>query len=85
MTSQTAQQAERLWQAMFNAEQTFLGARMAFVHAVQPGDDVIPFIEKALKDPSQRGTALRLLPLLDESIRRQVFPIIGRFGFRGTF
>ncbi|HEX6800009.1 MAG TPA: hypothetical protein VF116_20020 [Ktedonobacterales bacterium] len=76
MTAHTAQQAELLWQTMFNAEQTFIGARMAFFQAVQSGDDVVPILEKALSGPSQRGMALRLLPLLDESIRRQVFPTL---------
>lgn len=76
MTSHTAQRAELLWQTMFNAEQAFIGARTAFVQAAQSGDDVVPLIEKALRSPSQRGTALRLLPLLDESIRRQVFPTL---------
>lgn len=76
MTSHTAQRAELLWQTMFNAEQAFIGARMAFVQAVQSGDDVVPILEKALRNPSQRGMALRVLPLLDESIRRQVFPTL---------
>ena len=76
MTSHTAQRAELMWQTMFNAEQTFIGARMAFVQAVQSGDDVVPIIKKALKSPSQRGTMLRLMPILDESIRQQMFPML---------
>lgn len=74
MTTHMAHQAKLLWQTMFNAEQTFIGARMAFVRAAQAGDDVVPIIEKSMRNPSQRGTTLRLLPLLDESIRRHMFP-----------
>ena len=76
MTSQTEQQAEILWQTMFNAEQTFIGARMACVPAVQLGDDAVPILATALSTPSQRGMALRLLPMLDESIRQQMFPTL---------
>lgn len=76
MTAHMAQQAELLWQTMFNAEQAFIDARVAFVKAARSGDDVVPILEKALHSASQRGAVLRLLPMLHESIRRQTFPTL---------
>lgn len=62
---------DELWRQLVAAENAFFAARMALF---QSGADIPGLVVRALDDPSGRGTALRLLPLLDEDARRQVFP-----------
>lgn len=66
-----------LWQALVRAEQSYYAARTALVHAANVGSvDTLTVLTRALRNPSERGTALRLLIDLDERVRRQLFPVL---------
>jgi len=52
------------------SETDFYQARMAFLALV---DNPVPILRQALKLPSQRGTALRVLEVVDQAIREDLF------------
>src|SRR5437870_3096113 len=59
-----------LWAALCRSETGFYQARMAFLALV---NDPVPVLREALRSPSQRGTALRVLEVVDHSIREELF------------
>ena len=59
-----------LWRQLLNSEIAFQKARMNF-HA--GCTDKVSVIQKALRDPVQRGTALRYLPYMTIEERQQLF------------
>lgn len=59
-----------LWASLSNAEARFFEARMDFMRSVV---DLEGTLRRGLGTPHQRGTALRLLLILDEGIRRALF------------
>ncbi|MGH9116595.1 MAG: hypothetical protein ACRD0A_01565 [Acidimicrobiales bacterium] len=61
----------KFWDDLAEAERQFVAARRRLVAA---GDDLIPVLRSALKQPSPRGTALRLLLVVDVGIRLTLFP-----------
>lgn len=58
------------WVGLCRAEARFFEARMDFMRSV---DDLEGTLRLGLQVPHQRGTALRLLLILDEGIRRALF------------
>src|SRR5437879_9855486 len=65
--------AAALWQDLVQEERHFVAARMALFAA---GVDIDGLIDNALLDPGERGTALRLLRILEEPRRRQFLPTL---------
>jgi len=59
-----------LWTTLCRSETDFYQARMAFLALV---DNPLPILRQALKQPSQRGTALRVLEVVDQAIREELF------------
>jgi hypothetical protein len=59
-----------MWAALHNAETAMYEARMRFAQNVT---DVQGVLDRALRAPHQRGTALRFLQIADESVRRALF------------
>jgi hypothetical protein len=58
---------QQLWRLFCRAEADFYTARMALV---RDASELPSLIRRALDSPSQRGTALRLLQILPESVSR---------------
>lgn len=71
----------RLWRDLVTAERQFFRSRMALYSArtalLNSGVDLAELLQRELSQ-SGRGTALRLLPHADESVRRQLFPEVVR-------
>ncbi len=65
-----ADRDKELWTALCRSETDFYQARMAFLALV---DNPVPILRQALKVPSQRGTALRVLEVADQAIREELF------------
>jgi vacuolar-type H+-ATPase subunit F/Vma7 len=76
----TPKQAERLWRRLVAAENKYYAARMDLYSAksalLKSDADIVAIIRQALEIVDDRGTALRLLLELDESVRREVFPTL---------
>ena len=76
----TPKQAERLWQRFVAAENRYCAARMDLPAAksalLGSNADITAILRQALSTVADRGAALRLLLELDESVRREVFPIL---------
>lgn len=80
MTQDSTASGQLLWQRLVAAERQYIAARMALFSArdalLNSETDLIELLRHALKKPSERGAALRVLRILDESVRRQVFPTL---------
>ncbi|MEQ8386400.1 MAG: hypothetical protein RH949_29000 [Coleofasciculus sp. A1-SPW-01] len=59
-----------LWQKVFNQETAYIQARQDFLNN---SPDRIGFIKKALHNPTERGTALRLMEYLKLEERQSLF------------
>ena len=59
-----------LWQKVFNQETAYIQARQDFLNNYP---DRIGFIKKALHNPTERGTALRLIEYLKLEERQSLF------------
>ncbi|MEQ8465193.1 hypothetical protein [Coleofasciculus sp. E1-EBD-02] len=59
-----------LWQKVFNQETAYIQARQDFLNN---SPDRIGFIKKALHNPTERGTALRLIEYLELEERQSLF------------
>lgn len=70
MTSSSHDLRER-WGTLLEAEREFVAARR---RVVALGEDLIPVLRSALAQPHERGTALRLLLVVDVGIRLALFP-----------
>jgi hypothetical protein len=80
MAQDSQASGQLLWKRLIDAERKFIAARMALFSArsavLSSEADVIGLLSHALKKPSERGAALRLLLMVDEPARRQVFPTL---------
>jgi hypothetical protein len=63
-------QKEQLWADVFDSERAFVTARKRFLAGIP---DRVEILRSALDDPSQRGTALRILPFLRLEERQELF------------
>jgi hypothetical protein len=61
-----------LWQKVFNQETAYIQARQDFLNNYP---DRIGFIKKALHNPTERGTALRLIEYLKLEERQSLFDL----------
>jgi hypothetical protein len=69
-----------LWLEVLRHERRYITARAAFLTGAQ---DRVGILSQALHTPSQRGTALRVVPLLDEPVRRALFDDLVRLASVG--
>lgn len=65
-------ESEKIWEKLCNAELKFYEARIEFIQQISYSDK-INIIKQKLRKTSQRGTTLRTLLILDDSIKREVF------------
>ncbi len=75
--------SERLWQRYNRADKQHVAASMALfrartalIQSIHPSVKHLERLRSALRDPLERGPALRLLLDLDEALRREVFPTL---------
>jgi hypothetical protein len=72
--------APALWSGLLDAERQYVAARRAVVGL---GDRLTDVLRSALGQPAQRGTALRLLLVVDVERRLEVFPELVRLAAVG--
>jgi len=72
--------SEQLWLQLVDAERSFFAANRALLEArtalADQEADLDQLVARALANPAERATALRLLLAAPESVRRKTFPIL---------
>jgi len=70
MTNQKNEDGRDLWRAVWQSERAFVQARIAFLSGAA---DRLDELRSALRDPAQRGAALRVCSYLSADERKQLF------------
>jgi hypothetical protein len=65
-------ESERIWEKLCHAESQFYETRMEFTQKI-PDNDKVSIFKQGLRKTSQRGTTLRILLILDDSVKRDLF------------
>ena len=66
-------ESEKIWEKLCNAELQFYESRMEFTQKIIPDNDKVSILKQGLRKTSQRGTTLRTLLILDDTVKRELF------------
>jgi len=65
-------ESEKIWEKLCNAELQFYKSRMEFTQKISDNDKV-SILKQGLRKTSQRGTTLRILLILDDTVKCDLF------------